>query len=90
MLKEYIASFDDRIVGLTGQETEIRVLADSIGARFKMHSTTNGGYDMDHSVEAILLDRAGVRVGVLHVGYGAEPAKTLRTLQTLIGVQPAR
>jgi len=90
VLKEYIASFDARIVGLTGQEAEIRRLATSVGAKFEKHANTDGGYSMDHSVEAFLLDRNGRRVGVLHVGYGTEPAKTVKALKALIGAEAAR
>lgn len=85
VLKEYIASFDTRIVGLTGSSAQIRRLADAVGARFERHPAKDGGYDMDHSIEGFLLDRNGRRVSALHVGYGADSAKTLAALKSLIG-----
>jgi len=84
VLKDYIANFDSRIVGLTGTEPEIRKLAAAVGATFARLPTKDGGYDMEHSIEAFLLDRNGARAGTLHVGYGADSGKIMKELRALI------
>jgi protein SCO1/2 len=57
ILREYLGSFDSRIVGLTGGVAEVTAMAQSIGAVFRKVSLVGGGYTVDHSGHAFLMDR---------------------------------
>ena len=84
VLKRYIASFDERIVGVTGSEDGIAALASALGAA--VSKTSQGSdYAVSHPVYAYLLDRNWLRAGTLYVGPSAKKTKVLETLKGLIG-----
>jgi hypothetical protein len=57
-LATFLGSFDPRIRGLTGDETEIRRLAQTLGA-YARRVGAGADYAFDHSGAGYLLDRPG-------------------------------
>ncbi len=49
VLHTYIAAFDERIRGITGEPDAVRAMAKSYGIYFKRVPTEDGGYTMDHT-----------------------------------------
>ena len=71
----YLSSFDPRITGLTGNETDI---ADVI-AEYRVHARKvalkDGGYTMDHTAATYMMNRKGRFVGLINY---QEPADKTR------------
>ena len=85
VLKDYVASFDERIIALTGDVGETEALAKGVGASFAKVATPDGGYTLDHSVNAFLLTR-GWQVGrQMYFGVDSRPEYILATLHAMIG-----
>jgi len=61
VLKDYIAHFSDRIVGLTGTKEEIAAAAKAYRVYYKVHGdpATNPNYPVDHSGFLYLMNRDG-------------------------------
>jgi protein SCO1 len=57
-LKEYMSSFDQRIVAVSGSPESIAAIAGAYGARYRKVPTASG-YTFDHSTAVFLLDRDG-------------------------------
>ena len=64
-LKAYLASFDRRIVGLTGNPAEIAAVAHAYHA-FYEKVTTSSGYTMNHTATVYLIDPKGALAGTLN------------------------
>ncbi len=73
-LKTYLSSFDPRIVGLTGSQSEIADVAKKYRALYQKVPTSTG-YTMNHEASVYLMDKAGKFVGTLNY---QEPAETQR------------
>lgn len=58
-LRAYLASFDRRIIGLSGNALEIASVARGYHA-FYEKVPTSGGYTMNHTATVYLIDREGV------------------------------
>ncbi len=58
-LKEYLASFDPRLRGLTGDEAAVRAMAKAYRVYFKKVPTQGGDYTMDHTALIYLMDKQG-------------------------------
>lgn len=85
VLREYLGSFDSRIVGLTGGVADVTAMAQSIGAVFRKAPLAGGGYTVDHSGHAFLMDRNWRRSGFLILEQGAQPKRAVAKLRELIG-----
>ena len=85
VLREYLGSFDSRIVGLTGGVADVTAMAQSIGAAFRKVPLAGGGYTVDHSGHAFLMDRNWRRSGFLILEAGAQPKRAVAKLHELIG-----
>lgn len=59
LIKLYLTSFDDRIIGLTGSEKEIAEVARSFKAFYKKTPTSDGSYTVDHQVTIYMMDAKG-------------------------------
>jgi protein SCO1/2 len=60
VLSDYLASFDSRIIGLTGSKDDIAKVAMMYAAYFKkVEIPTTGSYLVDHSGLLYLMDRQG-------------------------------
>lgn len=64
-LKAYLASFDPRIVALTGSAAEIAAAAQSFDAFYEKVTDSGGGFTFDHTVKTHLIDRNGRRAGAV-------------------------
>ena len=56
-LNEYLTTFNDRIVGITGESKKIKALAKSWGIHSKKVSSEGENYLIDHTGLIILLDK---------------------------------
>jgi protein SCO1/2 len=70
VLKKYLASFDPRIMALTGPVHSIRALARTYGASFRK-VPLESGYTMEHSPAVFLIGRNGEVHGIIN--YGEDP-----------------
>lgn len=59
-LKEFVGSFDRRIIALTGTPLEIAAAAHRFGATYDKVVSKDGSYTMDHTTKVFLLDRYGL------------------------------
>jgi protein SCO1/2 len=64
-MKDYLSSFSDRIIGLTGTPEEIAEVAKEFRVYYAKHPTKDGDYSMDHSAVIYLMDREGKLAGTL-------------------------
>ena len=58
-LKDYVSSFDPRIVAVTGDEADIAAVAKAYRAYFKRMPLAEGGYTMDHTAIVYLMGKDG-------------------------------
>lgn len=58
-LKEYLASFDAPVIGLTGSPQEVAQAAKYYRVYYAKHPRADGGYDMDHSAVIYVMDPQG-------------------------------
>ncbi|GLK54403.1 protein SCO1/2 [Methylopila capsulata] len=61
-LKPFLASFDPRIVGLTGSPAEVAVAVQAFGAAARKAALPDGGYTMEHSAGLFVIDGNGLVV----------------------------
>jgi protein SCO1/2 len=59
VLKDYLASFDPRIIGVTGDEAAIAAAEKSYRVYAKKVPTDGGGYTMDHTAIVYLMSKDG-------------------------------
>lgn len=72
VIKQFVANFHPRMVGLTGTSAAIAALAKAYGVYFaKQAPGPGGGYMVDHSRAAYLMDRDGEPVALLPAEQGA-------------------
>ena len=73
VLKAFTAAFHPRMVGLTGSAEAIAAVAKAYAVYFKKGAVTpNGGYMMDHSSVAYLMDPDGKPLALLPVEQAPE------------------
>ena len=58
-LKDYVSSFDPRIVAVTGDEAAIAAVAKAYRAYYKRMPLAEGGYTMDHTAIIYLMGKDG-------------------------------
>jgi protein SCO1/2 len=63
VLKSYIASFDERIVGLTGEQAAVDGMVKAYRAFARKAPTKDGDYAMEHTSFVYLMDKEGRFVG---------------------------
>jgi protein SCO1/2 len=73
-LKDYLSSFSDQIIGLTGTPDEIAQVAREYRVYYAKHPLKDGDYTMDHSAVIYLMDREGRLAGTLTYGEKHEDA----------------
>jgi protein SCO1/2 len=59
VLKEYLSSFDSRIVGATGSPEAIAAVAKAYRSVYRRVPLKDGGYTMDHTAVVYLMDKQG-------------------------------
>lgn len=65
VLAEYLAHFDPRITGLTGELAQIQKATDSLRASFRKVALEGGDYTMDHSAGVYLFRADGRFAGTV-------------------------
>jgi protein SCO1/2 len=58
-LKDYVSSFDPRIVAVTGDDAAIAAVAKAYRAYYKRTPLAEGGYTMDHTAIVYLMGKDG-------------------------------
>ncbi len=81
VLASYLASFDPRIRGVTGQPDEIAKLTKSLGIYHKKVDTGGGSYTVDHSALIVQLDSQGRFFGT--IAYEESPQAAMDKLRRL-------
>ena len=80
LLREYMAAFDPRFVGLTGSMAQIQATADAFRVYFKK-VPTGSSYTMDHTALTYLFDPGGhIRVALRHEQTADDYAADVRRL----------
>lgn len=69
---EFSMAFHPRLLGLTGSVQQVDQAAKAFSAYYAKGTTTQGGYLMDHSRVAYLMDRKGAPISMLPVDKGAQ------------------
>lgn len=69
---EFAAAFSPRLLGLTGTAPQVAEAAKAFAAYYAKGKETSGGYLMDHSRVAYLMDREGKPLAMLPVDKGAD------------------
>jgi len=64
-MREYLAAFDDRIVGLVGDENETRRIAEAWRVHYRRIPLDDGNYTMDHTASVFMIDRKGQFAGTI-------------------------
>lgn len=82
-LKEYIASFDSRIIGLSGAPPQIAALAGWLGAEYSKVSSSNGDYIMEHTINAFLISKGGTSLIKIYMGNDSKEQQVLQALRNL-------
>lgn len=82
VLREYLASFEPHMVGLTGTPEEIAKVAKEFRVYYKKVPLDGGDYTMDHSAFVYLMGSDGKFVSV--IGYQEKPDRALTKLKELI------
>ena len=79
VLKDYLSSFDPRIVGLTGSQAAVDQVAHEYRVYAKKVPTGDGGYSVDHTGVVYLMDRKGDFVESFNPDLD-DPAAAAKTL----------
>lgn len=77
-LQSFLASFDTRFIGLTGDEAEIASAAHAFNAFYERVLQKDGGYTIDHTLKVAFFDRYGLLAS--RVDVARAPAKQVHTL----------
>ncbi|TDR85407.1 SCO family protein [Enterovirga rhinocerotis] len=72
VMKSYVSSFDNRIVGLTGDQAEIDKVVKSYRAFAKKVPIKDDDYTMEHTGLVYLMDKRGDFIGSLRLDRPAE------------------
>jgi protein SCO1 len=81
-LRDYLSSFDPRIVGLTGSEPQIAAAAKGWNAFYNKIPEDDGAYTIAHSAYVYLMSRDNRLVGTL--GFQESEAEQLAKLRKLL------
>lgn len=69
---EFTMAFHPRLLGLTGNAQQVDQAAKAFSAYYAKGTATPGGYLMDHSRVAYLMDRTGAPISMLPVDKGPQ------------------
>ena len=79
VMKDYLGSFDPRIIGLTGSQEQIDAVARAFRVYARKVEQKGGEYTVDHTAMVYLMDRKGQFVGGFNLKRPpAEAAKEFR------------
>lgn len=75
VLREFVANFHPRLVGLTGTPDALAAMARAYGIYYeRREGATPGAYLMDHSRNAVLYDPSGAPLAMIPYDQGPEAA----------------
>lgn len=74
VMKDYMSSFDPRIVGVTGSPEAIRQVESAYKVYAKAGPQQDGNYTMDHTAITYLMDKNGEFVGAFNLDRPAKDA----------------
>ena len=86
-LKEYLASFDNRIVGLSGSMKDITALADGLGAQFDRREVEPGDVVISHSLLGFLMRPGWQKKGAIYMGSDARAEAVGNSLEDLVSTK---
>jgi protein SCO1 len=73
VLRDYLTSFDPRIIGLSGDPIDIDIAAHAFKAFYERKPGEKANYSVDHTMNVYLLDRYGLLAGVVELLNAPEP-----------------
>lgn len=82
-LRNFLASFDPRIIGLTGDPIDIDVAAHAFSAFYERKPPEGESYAVDHTMNVYLIDRYGLLAGVIEL-LNAPEAKLRSFVERLL------
>ncbi len=82
-MKQYLESFNERIIGLTGTEEQINVVTKAYKVYHARVPIDDGDYTMDHTASVLLMDANGQFFGTL--AYEEATDVMLAKLKRLVG-----
>ncbi len=68
ILKDYLSSFDTRIIGLSGDKATLEPMLKAYRVYARKNPSANGEYSMDHSAIVYLMDKQMRFIGPLNIG----------------------
>jgi len=78
VMKDYLSSFDDRIIGVTGDRASVDVILKEYRVYARKVPGTGDDYTMDHSALVYLMDKQMRFVNALNLG---DPDKAAREIE---------
>ena len=78
ILKDYLSSFDKRIIGLSGDRAALDPMLKAYRVYARKNPAANGEYSMDHSAIVYLLDKQMRFIGPLNMGDADVALKEIR------------
>jgi protein SCO1/2 len=70
-LKDYIQYFNGNIIAVTGEDIEIKKLADNWNVFFERVNTSDNDYTFNHTATVFMLDQKGIFRGT--IAWGENP-----------------
>ncbi len=80
VMKNYLSSFENKIVGITGKSEKIFVLSKSWGIKSQKIFSDNGSYTVDHSSPIILLKNGKYTGRITHHDSIEESLKIIKKI----------
>lgn len=84
VLKDFLSSFDPRIIGLSGEVEKIEAVVRAYGAMAKRVDLDGGNYTMDHTASVFLFGADGRLASTLD--YKENPKVKLQKIKNLLGM----
>ena len=78
ILKDYLSSFDKRIIGLSGDRAALEPMLKAYRVYARKNPAANGEYSMDHSAIVYLLDKQMRFIGPLNISDAEVALKDIR------------
>lgn len=75
-LAGYVEFFNKDFVAATGPDEQLNRLTRTLGLIYARDPNPDGGYNVDHSASAVIIDPAGRRAGLFRPPFMADPIST--------------
>lgn len=82
-LSRYVAFFSKDFIGATGTDEQLTRLTRALGLVYARVDDDRGGYTMDHSASAVIIDPQGRRAGLFRPPFVVDPI--VADIMTLVG-----